>query len=192
MSPNREVKVARKHQLVQLGRLFDAVQFTTASFFWDLQVSLLTEHVSALMLGPAASSVQAQRCLHPLFTVAVRACVQSQLLLIPASMCHGECCRLASIKAVNRRSCAGAASEFSSPLPSVIGHTQRENKESGGCRRLEGGESGKQGTKDGKTKIKSLQRKKKELTATQRQRNWSFRQFSNCFIWLLLGSFKTT
>lgn len=67
-------------------------------------------------------------CLHPLFAAVMRACVQSQLVLIPASMCHRECCRLASIKATNRRSCAGAASEFSTPLPSVIGHTQRRTK----------------------------------------------------------------
>lgn len=75
MSPKGEVKVAWKHQLVQLALLFDAIQFKTASFFWDLQVSLLREHVSALMLSLAASSVQAQCCLHPLFTAAVRACV---------------------------------------------------------------------------------------------------------------------
>lgn len=67
-------------------------------------------------------------CLHPLFTAVVCACVQSQLVLIPASMYRRECCRLESIKAANRQSCGGAASELSTPLPSVIGHTQRRTK----------------------------------------------------------------
>lgn len=163
MSPKREVKVAWKHQLVQLGLLFDAVQFTTASFFWDLQVSLLREHVSALMLSLAASSVQAQCCLHPLFTAAVRSCVQSQLLLIPASMCHRECCRLASIKAVNRRSCAGAASEFSSPSPSVIGHTQRRTKRAEAAADWREERVGSKGQKMEKQRLNHYRQKKKRV-----------------------------
>lgn len=34
LSLKREGKVAWKHQVVELGLLFDAVQLATASFFW--------------------------------------------------------------------------------------------------------------------------------------------------------------
>lgn len=122
----KEVKVAWKHQRVELH--YYAVQSTTTSFFWHLQVSLLTEHVSGFKAQSRCLSCAGWMCLHPLFAAVMRACVQSQFVLIPASMCHRECRRLASIKAANRRSCAGAASEFSTPLPSVIGHTQRRTK----------------------------------------------------------------
>lgn len=72
-------------------------------------------------------------CLLPLFAAVVDAWAQSQLVPIAASMCHRDCCRLAHIKAANRWSCSGAASEFSAPLPSVIGHTHQRTKRAEGC-----------------------------------------------------------
>lgn len=138
------------------------------------------------------SSVQAECCLHPLFTAGVCACVQSQLVLIPASVCHRACCRLASIKVANQRSCAGAASEFSRPLPSVIGHTQRRTKRAEAATDWREERVGSKGQKMEKQRLNHYRHKKKELTATQRQRNWSLRQFFNCFIWLFLCCFQTT
>lgn len=150
---------------MELGRLFDAVQLATASF------SFLVNGAGFCVDAPSRCLFCAGwMCLHPLFTAVVRACVQSQLVLIPASGCHRECCRLAGIKAADQWSCAGAVCEFSTPLPSVIGHTQRRTK------RAEAGTDWREervvskGQKMGKQRLNHY-RTKKELTATQRQRN---------------------
>lgn len=131
-------------------------------------------------------------CLHPLFTAVVRACAQSQLVLISASMCHRECCRLTSIKAASRRSCAGAASEFSTPLPSVIGHTQRRTKrtEAGTDWREE--RVGSEGQKMEKTKIKSSQIKKKRADSYAELKQLKIRLFKITFYLAVFWSINTT